>query len=336
MGIWDGALFTLIDIITTKQTTIFLLSCTFTLLVLSRYSSKRNLKHAIETVRIVRTMMPLDVQYPSVKGFNTRTYRWAAASSVENDSIQSLSLLIVTSNALNPSWYILRHLPISGPFLLFEVTVLPQAKGLYAILVGHREGKTFNRAYPYAGTRVSDTKSPSIYHQAYESCSGITRGLYEALVSTDPGSIDIAKLVITCALMEDKIIFHTQNTECIDDLERILKALISVIRYATSFVPTDVQKKQISKKMVAAEREMANINAQKRSEKAAEDTKKFLKEYNERFRDPNLTEAERRKINRKLDSIEAQQRASLSKTLFGYSMPKIKPPKKSRTQIVYQ
>lgn len=336
MGILDGALFAVADLITTKQTTLFLLSFTFTLLVVSSYSSKKNLKQAIETVRVVRTMLPLDVQYPSVKGFNTRTYRWAEVSSAENSPIQSLSLLIVTSNAMNPSWYILRYLSVSGPFLLFEVSILPQAKGLYAILVGHREGKTFNKAYPHAGTRVSDAKSLSIYHQAYESCSGFSKGLYDALVSADPDSTYIIKLVITCALMENKLIFHTHNTGYPDDLERILKALVSVIHYVTSFVPTDVQKKQISKKMIAAEREMANINAQKRSEEAAENAKKLLKEYTERLRDPNITETERKKISRKLDSIEAQQRASLGKMLFGYNMPKMKPPKKSRTQVVYQ
>lgn len=336
MGVLDGALFSLIDLVTTKQTTIFLLSCTFTLLVLSRYSSKRNLRQAIETVRAVRTILPLDVQYPSVKGFNTRTYRWAAVSSADDAPVQSLSLLIVTSSAMNPSWYILRYLHVSGPFLLFEVAILPPAKGLYAILVGHHEGKTFNNAYPYAGTRVSDAKSPSMYHQAYESCSGLARGLYDALVSASPDPLDIAKSVITCALVEDKVIFHTHNSGCIDTLEGILRALRSVLHYATSFSPTDIQRKQIAKKMLAAEREMANINAQKRSEEAAENTKKLLKEYNERLRDPHITESERKKINRKLDSIEAQQRASLSKMLFGYSMPKMKPSKKSRTQIIYQ
>lgn len=336
MGVLDGALFVMADLLTTKQTTMFLLSITFILIAVSSYSSKKNLKQAIETVRVVRTILPLDVQYPSVKGFNTRTYRWAEASSVENSPVQSLSLLIVTRSTINPSWYILRHLSVSGPFLLFEVGILPQSKGLYAVLVGHREGKTFNKAYPHAGTRVSDAKSLSIYHQAYESCSGLSKGLYDALVSVDSNSADIIKLITTCALMENKVIFHTHNTGYIDDLERILKALVSVIRYATTFVPTDGQKRQISKKMVAAEREMANINAQKRSEEAAANTKKLLKEYTERLRDPNITEAERQKINRKLNAIEAQQRASLSKMLFGYSMPKMKPSKKSRTQIVYQ
>ncbi|EFO61548.1 Hypothetical protein GLP15_3156 [Giardia lamblia P15] len=336
MAILDGALFSLIDLVTTKQTTIFLLSCTFTLLVLSRYSSKKNLRQAIETVRVVRTVLPLDVQYPSVKGFNPRTYRWAAVSSADDAPVQSLSLLIVTSSAMNPSWYILRYLHVSGPFLLFEVAILPQTKGLYAILVGHHEGKTFNNAYPYAGARVSDAKSPSLYHQAYESCSGLARGLYDSIVSASSDSINILKSVITCALMEDKIIFHTHNTGCADALECILRALKSAIHYATSFSPTDVQRRQISKKMLAAEREMANVNAQKRSEEAAENTKKLLKEYNERLRDPNITESERRRINRKLDSIEAQQRASLGKMLFGYSLPKMKPSKKSRTQIVYQ